>query len=171
MKIRITDLLDEYLDDDLPLDAMPDILPGDRPEAKSSRAAHRLSHRKRAGQIVAAVLIVASISVAGGLKLWGGGSAGKSLAAMPAEMDSAVSYTPEPTAAVTPAPESTDDAVLEDGGYFDSTITVDGEDVNVSAGNLTRSGSAFTLTVTVDTQLENVTGFLFVGLSSISGAP
>lgn len=160
MKIRITDLLDEYLDDDLPLDAMPDILPGDRPEAKSSQAAHRLSHRKRAGQIVAAVLIVASISVAGGLKLWGGGSAGKSLAAMPAEMDSAVSYTPEPTAAVTPAPESTDDAVLEDGGYFDSTITVDGEDVNVSAGNLTRSGSTFTLTVTVDTQLENVTGFL-----------
>ena len=160
MKIRMTDLLDEYLDDDLPLDAMPDILPGDRPEAKSSRAAHRLSHRKRAGQIVAAVLIVASISVAGGLKLWGGGSAGKSLAAKPAEMDSAVSYTPEPTAAVTPAPESTDDAVLEDGGYFDSTITVDGEDVNVSAGNLTRSGSTFTLTVTVDTQLENVTGFL-----------
>lgn len=38
MKIRITDLLDEYLDDDLPLDAMPDILPGDRPEAKSSQA-------------------------------------------------------------------------------------------------------------------------------------
>ena len=91
MKIRITDLLDEYLDDDLPLDAMPDILPGDRPKQKPNRAVHCLSNRKRAGQIVAAVLIVVSISVAGGLKLWGGGSAGKSLAAMPAEMDSAVS--------------------------------------------------------------------------------
>ena len=38
MKIRMTDLLDEYLDDDLPLDAMPDILPGDRPKQKPNRA-------------------------------------------------------------------------------------------------------------------------------------
>ena len=155
MKIRITDLLDEYLDDDLPLDAMPDILPGDRPKQKPNRAAHRLSHRKHAGQIVAAVLIVASVTAVGGFKLLCGGSAGKSLAAMPAEMDSAVSYTPEPTAAVTPAPESTDDAVLEDGGYFASTITVDGEDVNVSAGNLTRSGSTFTLTVSWKTSRDS----------------
>ena len=92
MKIRITDLLDEYLDDDLPLDAMPDILPGDRPEAKSSQAAHRLSHRKRAGQIVAAVLIVVSISVAGGLKLWGG-EAGKSLSDTAAEQQAAEAAT------------------------------------------------------------------------------
>ena len=90
MKIRITDLLDDYLDNDLPLDAMPDILPGDRHKPKKST--RHSAHRKRGAQIVAAVLIVASISVAGGLKLWCGSPAGKSLSdqAVPADGTSAM---------------------------------------------------------------------------------
>ena len=109
------------------------------------------------------MLIVASVTTVGGFKLFCGGSTGNSLAAQPARLEEQ---------AVTPAPECKEEpdagaaseaeagVILEDGGYFDSTITVEGEDVNVSAGNLTRSGSTFTLAVTVDTQLENVTGFL-----------
>ena len=161
MKVRITDLLDDYLDQDLPLDPIPDILP--KQSGKPLKKLRRSGRRKRWAQIVAAVLIVASVTTVGGFKLFCGGSTGNSLAAQPAGLEEQ---------AVTPVPECTEEpdagaaseaeggVILEDGGYFDSTITVEGEDVNVSAGNLTRSGSTFTLTVTVDTQLENVTGFL-----------
>ena len=166
MKIRITDLLDEYLDDDLPLDAMPDILPGDRPEAKSSRAAHRLSHRKRAGQIVAAVLIVASISVAGGLKLWGG-EAGKSLSDTAAEASpqAAEQQTAEAATALTTeepdtAVEYAEDTSIIDGGYMTSTISVDGDGVNISAGDVSREGSTYSMKITMETPMEHVTGFL-----------
>lgn len=41
MKIRITDLLDDYLDNDLPLDAMPDILPGDPHEPEKIHPSFR----------------------------------------------------------------------------------------------------------------------------------
>lgn len=166
MKIRITDLLDEYLDDDLPLDAMPDILPGDRPEAKSSRAAHRSSHRKRAGQIVAAVLIVASISVAGGLKLWGG-EAGKSLSDTAAEASpqAAEQQTAEAATALTTeepdtAVEYAKDTSIIDGGYMTSTISVDGDGVNISAGDVSREGSTYSIKITMETPMEHVTGFL-----------
>lgn len=166
MKIRITDLLDEYLDDDLPLDAMPDILPGDRSEAKSSRAAHRSSHRKRAGQIVAAVLIVASISVAGGLKLWGG-EAGKSLSDTAAEASpqAAEQQTAEAATALTTeepdtAVEYAEDTSIIDGGYMTSTISVDGDGVNISAGDVSREGSTYSMKITMETPMEHVTGFL-----------
>lgn len=159
MKIRITDLLDEYLDDDLPLDAMPDILPGDRPEAKSSRAAHRLSHRKRAGQIVAAVLIVVSISVAGGLKLWGG-EAGKSLSDTAAEQQAAEAATALATEEPDTVVEYAEDTSIFDGGYMTSTISVDGDGVNISAGDVSREGSTYSMKITMETPMEHVTGFL-----------
>lgn len=159
MKIRITDLLDEYLDDDLPLDAMPDILPGDRPEAKSSQAAHRLSHRKRAGQIVAAALIVASISVAGGLKLWGG-EAGKSLSDTAAEQQAAEAATALATEEPDTAVEYAEDTSIIDGGYMTSTISVDGDGVNISAGDVSREGSTYSMKITMETPMEHVTGFL-----------
>lgn len=163
MKIRITDLLDEYLDDDLPLDAMPDILPGDRPKQKPNRAAHRPSHRKRAGQIVAAVLIVASISVAGGLKLWCGGAAGKSLAstaAEPAAQEAAAEAAEPATEPETVAEYVEEDTPLTDGGYYSSTISVEGDAVDVSVGDVTRDGSTYQMKVIIDTPTENVTGFL-----------
>lgn len=159
MKIRITDLLDEYLDDDLPLDAMPDILPGDRPEAKSSQAAHRLSHRKRAGQIVAAVLIVVSISVAGGLKLWGG-EAGKSLSDTAAEQQAAEAATALATEEPDTVVEYAEDTSIFDGGYMTSTISVDGDGVNISAGDVSREGSTYSMKITMETPMEHVTGFL-----------
>ena len=159
MKIRITDLLDKYLDDDLPLDAMPDILPGDRPEAKSSQAAHRLSHRKRAGQIVAAVLIVASISVAGGLKLWGG-EAGKSLSDTAAEQQAAEAATALATEEPDTVVEYAEDTSIFDGGYMTSTISVDGDGVNISAGDVSREGSTYSMKITMETPMEHVTGFL-----------
>ena len=169
MKIRITDLLDEYLDDDLPLDAMPDSLPGDRPKQKPNRAAHRPSHRKRAGQIVAAVLIVASVSVAGGLKLWCGGSTGKSLS------DTAASAEPSPqaveqrtaeaaAASTTDEPDTTveyiGDTPITDGGYMTSSISSDGDGLTVTAGDVSRDGSTYSLKVTIETPMEHVTGFL-----------
>lgn len=166
MKVRITDLLDDYLDQDLPLDPVPDLLP--RQSEKKPKKPRRSGRHKRWGQIAAAVLIVVSVTTVGGFKLLCGGT-GKSLASQPAVQEEqaaakeqTVISAPEPTAeaAAEPTPEPSDGIILEDGGYYNSTITVDGEDVNVSAGNLNRSGSTFTLTVTVDTQLENVTGFL-----------
>lgn len=167
MKVRITDLLDDYLDQDLPLDPIPDLLP--KSSGQPPKKPRRSGRHKRWGQIVAAVLIVASVATVGGFKLLCGGSTGNSLAAQPAVQEEQAAAKEQ---AVMPAPEPTEEAdagavseaevgvMLEDGGYYNSTITVDGEVVNVSAGNLTRSGSTFTLTVTVDTQLENVTGFL-----------
>lgn len=158
MKIRITDLLDEYLDDDLPLDAMPDILLGDRPNPKPNQAAHCPSHRKRAGQIVAAVLIVTSISVAGGLKFWGGESAGKSLSDTVAEP----SPQAEEQAAVAAEEPDTiaEDTSITDGGYITSTISVDGDGLNVSAGDVSRDSSTYSLKITIEVPMENVTGFL-----------
>ena len=166
MKIRITDLLDEYLDDDLPLDAMPEILPGDRPKSQKPR---HPSGKKRWAQVVAAVLIVASVSVAGGLRLWCGGG-GKSLSAQKeAEGENPTAVAAEPTAEPIPEPtvepEPTEDpaneeTVLADGGYFNTTISVEGDVLNVSAGDVTRDGSAYQLKVILDTQVENVTGFL-----------
>ncbi len=169
MKIRITDLLDDYLDDDLPLDAMPEILPGDRPKPRPARKRH--APKKRLVQIVAAVLIVASISVAGGIKLWDGGSAGKSLAAQPAgeaanpEIAAAspmASPLPEPTAQMkaAEAPASAEETAMEDGGYVTTTISVADSGLNISAGDLKRNGSDFQVNVSLEANLENVTGFL-----------
>ena len=161
MKIRITDLLDDYLDNDLPLDTMPDILPGDR--RKPQKSTRHSAHRKRGAQIVAAVLIVVSISVAGGLKLWCGGTAGKSLSSQDPktqnlETAAAAEQTP------TPEPEETQvtvaDTPLVDGGYFSTTISSDGDVLNVSVGDVTRAGSTYQLKVIIDTAIENVTGFL-----------
>ena len=165
MKIRITDLLDEYLDDDLPLDAMPDILPGDRPKQKPNRAVHRPSHRKRAGQIVAAVLIVASISVAGGLKLWCGGSSGSSLSdtAAAAELSpQAAEQTLEEATAEEPDTdlEYTGDTPITDGGYVTSDISVGENGLTITAGEVSRDGSTYSLKVTIEVPMENVTGFL-----------
>ena len=163
MKIRITDLLDDYLDNDLPLDAMPDILPGDPHKPKKST--RHSAHRKRGAQIVAAVLIVASISVAGGLKLWCGSPAGKSLSdqAVPADENP---QTVEKAAAepAEPTPEPTETAATEetpiiDGGYTTTTISVDGSGLTVSAGNLRRSGTDYQLDISIDADVENVTGF------------
>lgn len=170
MKIRITDLLDDYLDDDLPLDAMPEILPGDRPKPRAARKRH--APKKRVGQIVAAVLIVASISVAGGVKLWGGGSAGKSLSAQPVgeaanpeiaakAVSSTAAPMPEPTAqAAAEAPASAEETALEDGGYVTTTISVVDSGLNLSAGDLKRNGSDFQVNISLEANLENVTGFL-----------
>ncbi len=165
MKIRITDLLDEYLDDDLPLDAMPDILPGDRPKPKPNRAVHRPSNRKRAGQIVAAVLIVASISVAGGLKLWGGGSSGSSLSdtASAAELSpQAAEQTPEEATAKEPdtTVEYVGDTPITDGGYVTSDISVGENGLTITAGDVSRDSSTYSLKVTIEVPMENVTGFL-----------
>ena len=163
MKIRITDLLDDYLDNDLPLDAMPDILPGDPHKPKKST--RHSARRKRGAQIVAAVLIVASISVAGGLKLWCGSPAGKSLSdqAVPADENP---QTVEKAAAepAEPTPEPTETAATEetsitDGGYTTTTISVDGSGLTVSAGNLRRSGTDYQLDISIDADVENVTGF------------
>ena len=163
MKIRITDLLDDYLDNDLPLDAMPDILPGDHHKPKKSQPNRHSTHRKRGAQIVAAVLIVASISVAGGLKLWCGSPAGKSLSTAPAEQEpQLVEYTA--AEAEEPAPEPMQDAAAEetpitDGGYTTTTISVDGSGLTVSAGNLRRNGTDYQVDISIDTEAENVTGF------------
>lgn len=169
MKIRITDLLDDYLDDDLPLDAMPEILPGDCPKPRAARKRH--APKKRLGQIVAAVLIVASISAAGGIKLWGGGSAGKCLAAQPtgeaanpeiAAASPTAEPLPEPTAQMraAEAPASAEETAIEDGGYVTTTISVVDSGLNISAGDLKRSGSDFQVNVSLEANLENVTGFL-----------
>ena len=163
MKIRITDLLDDYLDNDLPLDAMPDILPGD--PHKSKKSTRHSAHRKRGAQIVAAVLIVASISVAGGLKLWCGSPAGKSLSdqAVPAEEKSqTVEYSAAEPAELTPGPTeaaATEETPITDGGYITTTISVDGSGLTVSAGNLRRSGTDYQLDISIDADVENVTGF------------
>lgn len=169
MKIRITDLLDDYLDDDLPLDAMPEILTGDRPKHRAARKRH--APKKRLGQIVAAVLIVASISVAGGLKLWCGGSSGASLSdteAGEAANPEIVAATPtaaplpEPTAQMKAAeePASAEDTAIEDGGYVTTTISVVDSGLNISAGDLKRNGSDFQVNISLEANLENVTGFL-----------
>lgn len=159
MKIRITDLLDDYMDDRLPLDEIPDILPDD---LLKRRKPHHVSRKKRGAQIVAAVLIIASISAAGGMKLWCGG-AGKSLSSEPKTQDlepaaTAQEATPEP------APEESQVAVadtpLVDGGHFSTTISSVGDVLNVSVGNVTRAGSTYQLKVIIDTAVENVTGFL-----------
>ena len=159
MKIRITDLLDDYLDDDLPLDAMPDILLGDfRKPKKSTR---RSSRRKCGAQIVAAVLIVASISVAGGLKLWCGGGAGKSLSAQAVpEEENPQTVEFAAAEAAEPAPTAdTEETPITDGGYTTTTISVDGSGLTVSAGNLRRSGTDYQVDISIDTETENVTGF------------
>lgn len=98
MKVRITDLLDDYLDQDLPLDPIPDILP--KQSGKPMKKLRRSGRRKRWAQIVAAVLIVASVTTVGGFKLFCGGSTGNSLAAQPAALEEQ---------AVTPAPECTEE--------------------------------------------------------------
>ena len=159
MKIRITDLLDDYLDDDLPLDAMPDILPGDTHKPK--KFTRHSSRQKRGAQIVAVVLIVASISVAGGLKLWCGGSAGKSLSAQavpeeenPQTVEFAAAEAAEPTSAV-----DTEESPITDGGYTTTTISVDGSGLTVSAGSLRRDGTDYQVDISIDTEAENVTGF------------
>ena len=79
MKVRITDLLDDYLDQDLPLDPIPEILP--KQSGKPLKKLRRSGRRKRWAQIVAAVLIVVSVTTVGGFKLFCGGSTGTSLAA------------------------------------------------------------------------------------------
>lgn len=160
MKIRITDLLDDYLDNDLPLDDMPDILPGD--PHKTKKSTRHSAHRKRGAQIVAAVLIVVSISVAGGLKLWCG-NAGKSLSSqtVPVEEDpqtaerTAAEPVPEPTQAV-----GTEETSIFDGGYTTTTISVEGDGLNISAGDVSRDGVTYSLKITMDAPVENVTGFL-----------
>ena len=163
MKIRITDLLDDYLDNDLPLDDMPDILPGD--PHKTKKSTRHSAHRKRGAQIVAAVLIVASISVAGGLKLWCGSPAGKSLSsqAVPAEEKSqTVEYSAAEPAERTLEPTetaATEETPITDGGYITTTISEDGSGLTVSAGNLRRSGTDYQLDISIDADVENVTGF------------
>lgn len=79
MKIRITDLLDDYLDEDLPLDPIPE---AGIQKSKSKRKSRpgTLHHRpSRAVQIAAGLVIVISLSAVAGMKLWCGGSKGASL--------------------------------------------------------------------------------------------
>ena len=81
MKIRITDLLDDYLDEDLPLDPIPE---AGIQKSKSKRKSRpgTLHHRpSRAVQIAAGLVIVISLSAVAGMKLWCGGNTGASLAA------------------------------------------------------------------------------------------
>ncbi len=81
MKIRITDLLDDYLDEDLPLDPVPEAgIQKSKSKRKSCPGAPH--HRpRRAVQIAAGLVIVISLSAVAGMKLWCGGNTGVSLAA------------------------------------------------------------------------------------------
>lgn len=109
MDIRITDLLDEYMYDDIPLDQMVTEVRGEPIFDQRKRP----TARKRIGQIAAAILIVVSLSAAGMLYFGGGaGEAGGSL--------TSVEETPgtEPVEEMTPA----DNWTSEDQGY---TLTME----------------------------------------------
>lgn len=89
MDIRITDLLDEYMYDDIPLDQMVTEVRGEPIFDQRKRP----TARKRTGQIAAAILIVVSLSAAGMLYFGGGaGEAGGSLNSLeePVEEEAAV---------------------------------------------------------------------------------
>ncbi len=161
MKIRITDLLDEYLDDDLPLDAMPEILHGE------SRKPRHPSRKKRWAQVVAAVLIVGSVSVAGGVRMWCGSGIGNSLSvqAVPTEQNvQTAERAPADAEKTTPEPTEdaayTEDTPITDGGYITTTISAEGDGLNIGAGDVSRDGVTYSLKITIDAPFENVTGFL-----------
>lgn len=76
MRIRITDLLDEYMAGDIPLDPMPE--PGQRQNLSGQRGGGRFL------RIAAAVMVALSLSGAAGLMVLGRQS-GSSLQAAPAD--------------------------------------------------------------------------------------
>ena len=154
MKIRITDLLDDYLDEDLPLDPIPE---AGIQKSKSKRKSRpgTLHHRpSRAVQIAAGLVIVISLSAVAGMKLWCGGNTGASLAAGGVQSQEQAGVQP-------PSPEPVAESEASDwtDGYETVSITSIEDQLNVTVSDVVKEGSRYRLTYTISTGIEHVTGF------------
>ena len=154
MKIRITDLLDDYLDEDLPLDPIPE---AGIQKSKSKRKSRpgTLHHRpSRAVQIAAGLVIVISLSAVAGMKLWCGGNTGASLAA-----GNTARYEQADPQPPSPEPVAEDDTSAWSDGYETVSITSIEDQLNVTVSDVVQEGSRYRLTYTISTGIEHVTGF------------
>lgn len=152
MKIRITDLLDDYLDEDLPLDPLPEA--GRQKPQHKSRLATPHHRPRRAVQIAAGLVIVLSLSAVAGMKLWCGGSTGASL--------TAGDVVPQAQAAaqvLSPEPEIGSEASEWSDGYETVSITSVEDQLSVAVSDVVQEGSSYRLTYTISTEIEHVTGF------------
>ena len=152
MKIRITDLLDDYLDEDLPLDPLPEA--GRQKPQHKSRLATPHHRPRRAVQIAAGLVIVLSLSAVAGMKLWCGGSTGASL--------TAGDVVPQAQAAaqvLSPEPEIGSEASEWSDGYETVSITSVEDQLSVAVSDVVQEGSSYCLTYTISTEIEHVTGF------------
>lgn len=154
MKIRITDLLDDYLDEDLPLDPIPEAGIQKSKSKRKSRPGAPHHSPSRAVQIAAGLVIVISLSAVAGMKLWCGGSKGASLAAGGVQSQKQAGVQPP-----SPEPVAEDDTSAWSDGYETVSITSIEDQLNVTVSDVVQEGSRYRLTYTISTGIEHVTGF------------
>ena len=152
MKIRITDLLDDYLDEDLPLDPIPEV--GIQKSKRKSRSGAPHHSPRRAVQIAAGLVIVISLSAVAGMRLWCGGNTGASLAAGNAELYEQADAQPP-----SPEPVAEGDISAWPDGYETVSITSIEDQLSVTVSDVVQEGSRYRLTYTISTEIEHVTGF------------
>ena len=152
MKIRITDLLDDYLDEDLPLDPIPEV--GIQKSKRKSRPGAPHHSPRRAVQIAAGLVIVISLSAVAGMRLWCGGNTGASLAAGNAELYEQAEAQPP-----SPEPVAEGDISAWPDGYETVSITSIEDQLSVTVSDVVQEGSRYRLTYTISTEIEHVTGF------------
>ena len=152
MKIRITDLLDDYLDEDLPLDPIPEV--GIQKSKRKSRPGAPHHSPRRAVQIAAGLVIVISLSAVAGMRLWCGGNTGASLAAGNAELYEHADAQPP-----SPEPVAEGDISAWPDGYETVSITSIEDQLSVTVSDVVQEGSRYRLTYTISTEIEHVTGF------------
>ena len=152
MKIRITDLLDDYLDEDLPLDPIPEV--GIQKSKRKSRPGAPHHSPRRAVQIAAGLVIVISLSAVAGMRLWCGGNTGASLAAGNAELYEQADAQPP-----SPEPVAEGDISAWPDGYETVSITSIEDQLSVTVSDVVQEGSRYRLTYTISTEIEHVTGF------------
>ena len=154
MKLRITDLLDDYVDDALPLDPLPQPeIPMEKPQRKQMP---RRPRGKKYVQMAAAVVLVVSLSAVVWLSLGERSSGGASLT----DVDMGEEAMEEP---MEPSPEPVQEDIkaesLQEDGYFLTGFATEDQGLTVMADQIVRSGLRFTVTLTVEADLQQVTGF------------
>lgn len=154
MKLRITDLLDDYMDDDLPLEPMPQPEKQERPRMTRIPKPRR---GKKYVQIAAGLLLAVSLSAVGWISFRGGASSGESLAAA-GEAQEAPEASMEPSPEVA-AEDTQNESLQETDGYFITSIGTLDQDITIMAEQVVRDGLTFTATMSMESNLQRVSGF------------
>lgn len=160
MKIRITDLLDDYIDDNLPLDPCPYKQKcSNIRKTEKKRKTRKIWPVHRLAQLTAGLVIVVSLSVIAFFYVNRSPEGGSQKLTMKHVQTEEIPQNIQMTESV--AEQSAVATIAEmDSGYEMYSIEVQENGLSVTMDHLVRNGAVYYLMISISSEIENVTGFV-----------